>query len=164
LMVSLAVVCILSLPFSCSAQTQTEPRIVPQSQNVDAGDLELGILLGEPTGLSAKYWTTWNGAIDFGAAWSFQGEGHFHLHADYIFHNFGVFDVTSGDLPLYFGLGGRIRLQEDDSRVGLRVVVGIEYIFDEHPLSLFFEVAPIVDIAPETEADINGGLGARYIF
>jgi hypothetical protein len=137
---------------------------MPASHNVDAGDFELGILLGEPTGLSAKIWTAWNGAFDFGAAWSFRDDGHFHLHADYLFHNFGIFDVDSGDLPLYFGIGGRVLLKESDSRVGLRVVVGVEYVFDAHPFSLFFEIAPIVDIAPETEADVNGGLGARYIF
>ncbi len=163
-LISLVVALVLAFSCSCWAQAQTEPKIVPKSHNVDAGDFEIGILLGEPTGLSAKYWTAWNGAIDFGAAWSFQGKGHFHLHADYLFHNFGIFNVTNGDLPLYFGIGGRVRLQEDNSRIGLRVVIGIEYIFDGHPFSLFFEVAPIVDIAPETEADLNGGLGVRYIF
>lgn len=131
---------------------------------VNSGDFELGVLLGEPTGLSAKFWTAWNSALDFGAAWSFGKGGNFHLHADYLFHNFEFFDVASGTLPIYAGIGGRVRLEDDDSRAGIRIAVGAEYIFENYPLSLFFEVAPIIDVAPETEASVNGGLGMRYIF
>lgn len=131
---------------------------------VDAGDIEVGILLGEPTGLSAKLWTTGNTAFDLGVAWSFGDGGNFHLHADYLFHNFDFFDVDTGSLPIYVGIGGRVRLEDDDSRVGLRVALGLEYIMENNPFSFFFEVAPIVDFLPETEADVNGGIGVRYIF
>lgn len=133
-------------------------------REVDMGDWEVGIILGEPTGFSAKYWTTWNTALDFGFAWSFGNEGHVHIHADYLFHNFNFYDVDEGDLPVYFGIGGRVRLEDDDSRVGLRLSFGMEYILDDAPVSFFFELAPIVDFAPETEGSFNGGLGVRYIF
>ncbi len=131
---------------------------------VDQGDVEVGLILGEPTGFSAKFWTTASTAFDIGLAWSFGDGGHFHLHADYLFHNFDFFEVDSGNLPIYFGIGGRARIQDEDSRIGLRVSIGIEYILESHPFSFFFEVAPVVDFAPETEADINGGIGVRYIF
>jgi hypothetical protein len=131
---------------------------------VDQGDVEVGLILGEPTGFSGKFWTTASTAIDLGLAWSFGGGGHFHVHADYLFHNFDFFEVDSGNLPIYFGIGGRLRVQDDDSRIGLRVSIGLEYILESHPFSFFFEVAPVVDFAPETEADINGGIGVRYIF
>jgi len=131
---------------------------------VDAGDMEVGILLGEPTGLSAKLWATGNTAFDLGVAWSFGDGGHFHLHGDYLFHNFDFFDVASGSLPIYVGIGGRVRLEDDDSRVGLRVAIGLEYILENNPFGFFFEVAPIVDFLPDTEADVNGGIGVRYIF
>jgi len=131
----------------------------------DQGTWELGVLLGEPTGFSAKYWTTLNTALDFGAAWSFEGKGQFHFHADYLFHNYDLIKVDRGSLPVYFGIGGRVRFDDDgDSRLGLRIVIGAEYLFDEYPMSLFFEIAPIVDFAPDTEADLNGGFGIRYVF
>jgi hypothetical protein len=139
----------------------------------DAGSRswELGVVLGEPTGLSAKYWMSANTALDFGAAWSFGEDGRFHLHADYLFHNFDIFKVDSGSLPLYFGIGGRVRFDEDNNehdndgtRVGLRLVLGLEYLVEAYPMSVFFEIAPIVDIAPETEGSMNGGLGIRYVF
>lgn len=136
-----------------------------------AGTWELGVILGEPTGLSAKYWMSPSTALDFGAAWSFGDDGRFHLHADYLYHNFDIFRVDQGSLPLYFGIGGRVRFDEDDdvhdddgTRVGLRLVLGLEYIVEQYPMSVFFEIAPIVDLAPETEGSMNGGLGIRYVF
>jgi hypothetical protein len=137
----------------------------------DTGTWELGVILGEPTGLSAKYWMTTNTALDFGAAWSFGENGNFHLHCDYLYHNFDIFKVDEGSLPLYFGIGGRIRFEGDDTmdkdhgtHVGLRLVLGIEYLVAAYPMSIFFEVAPIVDLAPATEGSMNGGLGIRYVF
>ncbi len=139
----------------------------------DTGTWELGVILGEPTGLSAKYWTTTNTALDFGAAWSFEKDGNLHLHCDYLYHNFEIFKVDEGSLPLYFGIGGRVRFEDDDhkdldndhgTRVGLRLVLGLEYLVAAYPMSVFFEIAPIVDVAPKTEGSMNGGLGIRYVF
>jgi len=144
-----------------------------EAGGVAARTWELGVILGEPTGLSAKYWTTPNTAIDFGAAWSFEKNGNFHLHCDYLYHNFDIFKVDEGSLPLYFGIGGRVRFEDDDpldrndehgTRVGLRLVLGLEYLVAQYPMSIFFEVAPIVDLAPKTEGSMNGGLGIRYVF
>ncbi|MEO0250493.1 MAG: hypothetical protein ABIN58_13405 [candidate division WOR-3 bacterium] len=141
--------------FSASSGSAAEPA---------AGTWELGVILGEPTGVSAKYWMSRINALNFGAAWSFEGEGQFHLHCDYLFHNYEFFKVDQGVFPIYFGIGGRVRFDEGDSRLGLRIVFGAEYITDAYPMSVFFEVAPIVDFAPETEASINGGIGIRYVF
>lgn len=151
-------VVVLAVVFACASAVHAESR------EIDSGDWEVGILLGEPTGFSAKFWTTWNTAIDFGLAWSFGEDGNVHIHADYIFHNFDFFDVDEGDLPVYFGIGGRVRLEDEDSRIGLRLLVGMEYVLEDHPFTFFLEFAPIVDFAPETESDVNGGLGMRYIF
>jgi len=140
------------------------PAIAAEGGAAQNHTWELGVLLGEPTGFSAKYWTTSNTALDFGAAWSFEGDGQFHFHCDYLFHNFDVFKVDQGRLPLYFGIGGRVRFDENDSRAGLRLAIGAEYLFDQYPMSLFFEVAPIVDFAPDTDASVNGGLGIRFVF
>lgn len=148
----------MAVVFACGSAVQAE------SGDINTGDWEAGLLLGEPTGFSAKFWTTWNSAIDFGLAWSFGKNGNVHIHADYLFHNFDFFDIEEGMLPVYFGVGGRIRLEDDDSRIGVRLVIGMEYVMADHPLAFFLEVAPIVDFAPETESDVNGGLGLRYIF
>ena len=125
----------------------------------------IGVIVGEPTGLSLKAWVTGSAAIDGAAAWSLRGNSSLHLHADYLHHNFGLFSLQTGRLPLYYGIGGRIRFREDDDHmIGFRIPVGIDYLFANAPLDVFLEVVPLLDLVPETDFDINGGAGIRYFF
>jgi hypothetical protein len=132
-----------------------------------AGATGAGFIVGEPTGISVKHFLTHETAVDIGAAWSFTKDSHFHLHADYLFHNYRVlkdeFEVTSGELPLYYGIGGRIRFDKD-TRVGIRLVGGVSYHFAESPVDVFFEIAPIMDLAPKTELNGNVDFGVRFWF
>ncbi len=123
----------------------------------------LGIILGEPTGISAKLWTSGVNAFDFGAAWSFRGEGHLLLQADYVWHMFHLISVSSGRLPFYIGIGGRVILS-DDPLVGARVPVGLDYFFADAPVDIFIEIVPILDLVPSTDFDLGGGIGARFWF
>jgi hypothetical protein len=131
------------------------------------GGTGIGFIVGEPTGISVKRFLTRDTALDAGAAWSLLEKSRFHLHADYLFHNFDIlkreFEVSEGELPLYYGVGVRMRF-EDDIRFGVRLVAGVSYRFEEAPLDLFFEVAPIMDLVPETELNGNIGFGLRFWF
>jgi hypothetical protein len=126
-------------------------------------NLGLGIILGEPTGLSGKLWTSNTTAIDGAAAWSFGDKDALHLHVDYLAHNFNLLRLKQGKLPLYYGIGGRIKF-DNHSKVGIRIPVGINYIFPEAPLDIFFEIVPLLDLAPSTEFGLNGAIGTRYFF
>lgn len=131
------------------------------AQNTD-GKLGIGLMIGEPTGISVKYWQSQRNAIDGGLAWSLGKYDALHLHADYLWHNYSVFeDVDEGALPLYYGVGGRLVLADNDSILGVRVPVGINYLFEETPVGLFLELAPTVNLAPDTDFDIGGALGVR---
>ena len=128
------------------------------------GKFELGVIGGEPLGLSAKLWLSRTRAIDAGLGWSLIGEDtNMQLHADYLFHSFDVVKVDKGSLPLYYGLGGRVRFGED-TRFGVRVPMGVQYISSSKTFSLFLEVAPIISFVPDAEVDLNVGLGARFFF
>lgn len=122
-----------------------------------------GIIIGEPTGISFKYWTGATTAFDAALAWSFLDEGAFHIHADYIFHNFTLIRISEGKLPFYYGIGGRIKTAEK-FQFGVRVPLGLAYIFVDVPVDIFLEVVPILDLAPKTDFRINAALGARYFF
>ncbi|MBV6420506.1 MAG: hypothetical protein DAHOPDDO_01748 [Ignavibacteriaceae bacterium] len=124
----------------------------------------LGIILGEPTGVSAKLWTSSENSFDFAAAWSFQGDGHLLLQADYVWHIFRLIPVESGKLPFYVGVGGRVVFAEVDAVIGVRVPLGLDYMFSNAPVDIFVELVPILDLAPSTDFDFNGGIGARYWF
>lgn len=123
----------------------------------------IGIVAGEPTGLCGKAWMSQNTAIAGAAAWTFKEEAAVTLQLDYLYHNFDVIRVSKGRLPMYYGIGGRVKL-EDDSRFGLRIPVGLDYLLSEAPLDVFIEVVPLLDLAPDTEFNLNGGIGVRYFF
>jgi hypothetical protein len=123
----------------------------------------LGVILGEPTGLSLKSWTGRTTAIDAAAAWSFGREDSLHFHVDYLVHDFNLLKTSKGRLPVYYGIGGRIKL-EDKTRIGVRFPVGVSYIFEDAPLDLFAELGPILDLAPRTEFTLSASIGLRYYF
>jgi len=123
----------------------------------------LGIIIGEPTGISFKSWMKENVAIDGAVAWSFEGEDAFHIHADYLFHNSRWIKVDEGKLFIYYGIGARLKLQ-DRSRLGVRIPLGASYIVKDTPLEFFLEIVPIMDLVPDTELEGNGGFGARWYF
>ncbi len=123
------------------------------------GNTELGIILGEPTGISLKCWQSGSTAFDGAAAWSFGRNESVHLHATYLMHQ--PLEVDRGSLALYYGLGARTVLA-DDPKLGARIPVGLQYIIANSRLTFFFEVAPIFDVMPSTSFGVNGGLGIRY--
>ena len=135
--------------------------------------LGVGVIVGEPTGLSLKYWLDDEHAIDGAAAWSFWDHDGFQLHADYLWHNFDLIDPDSfsGKLPVYYGVGGRLKLEDDEGRrhddhtvFGIRVPLGISYLFADAPFDLFAEVVPVLDLTPDVDLDINVAIGLRFYF
>ena len=135
--------------------------IVTSAQSSGFG---IGAILGQPTGISAKYWTTSSTAFDFGLGYSFEKNSRMHLHADYLFHTKDIFNSTE-NFSLYYGPGARLRLVENgDSRLGVRFDVGIVWIPRNAPIDVFVEIAPLLDIIPETDFSFNGGIGVRYFF
>jgi hypothetical protein len=129
------------------------------------GHFGMGMMVGEPTGLSGKLWLNGRSAVDGGLAWSFDGPDGIELHSDYLRHDFQLFSARSGALGLYYGAGGRLEINERaDDALGLRIPVGLNYVFERAPMDLFFEVAPIVNVLPETEFESSVAIGARYFF
>ena len=53
---------------------------------------------------------------------------------------------------------------EHDSRIGIRIPVGLAYLVESEPLDVFVEIVPLLDLAPDTEFDLNASVGARYFF
>jgi hypothetical protein len=130
------------------------------AENSNAQSREIGIIIGEPTGLSAKFWTSGRTAVDFGVAWSFSGSGSMHLHSNYLLH----FWIQSGT-AFYLGFGGRM-LIKDTPEIAARIPLGLQVNLAGGRLALFFEGVPMLAIYPDTGNgfDVNGGLGIRFRF
>ena len=140
----------------------TAVLICGSAQAQDQG-FGLGVILGEPTGISGKLWTGRGTAIDGAVAWSFNKKSSMHLHGDFLLHRFRLSEVEKGELLPYYGIGGRIKF-EDDSRLGVRFPLGIDYLFEKSPFDFFLEIVPILDLAPSTDFSLNAAIGFRYFF
>jgi hypothetical protein len=136
----------------------------------------LGVIIGEPTGISAKLWTSSVNAFDFGLGWSVGGDrigkydGHYnggsrvHFHMDYLWHSFEAIHSTER-FPLYYGFGGRINTGAGySSSAAVRGVIGIAWMPRETPIDIFLEVVPSLQLTSSTGFAIDAGLGARYFF
>ena len=123
----------------------------------------LGVILYEPTGISGKMWTSETTAFDAAAGWSLGNVNILHLHADFLVHRFDLINVNKGRLPLYFGLGAKLVLANEPG-IGIRVPVGLSYMFPDAPLDAFLEIVPTLDLIPSTGFDVDAALGLRYYF
>jgi hypothetical protein len=147
-----------------------------QSTNVFAESLHspskigLGIVAGEPTGLTGKFWFSEKYAGDLGVSYSFDNYFLFYTDALYHFPNAIVnAKGISGKFVPYFGGGVGVRYSTKDSRKNtvdafLRVPIGIEWSFSKPPVALFAEFVPGIGIAPDTYGLVLGGIGIRYYF
>jgi hypothetical protein len=126
----------------------------------------LGFIVGEPTGIDLKMWLNERNALEFALAWSLSDDNDLHIQGDYLWHKFDLIDLDNADqMPLFFGLGGRVVLRDDhDDIVGVRFPVGLDYIFTNYPFDIFVEIVPILDLAPDTDFDLEGAIGARFWF
>lgn len=162
----LTIVVIAASAVAAHAQQQQQPPQPVQPVQQELRGFGLGVILGEPTGVSAKAWIDRYNAIDGAAAVSLDGDARFHVHASYLRHEYGIFPVNRGALPVHYGIGMRYRSQRgsDTDRVGVRIPVGVAYHFADMPLELFGEVAPILDITPDTSLRLNAAVGLRFYF
>lgn len=125
----------------------------------------LGIMLGEPTGLSAKYWLNETNALDFGLGYPLTySNSSVSLHADYLYH---LPDAIKSiyRFPVYYGFGVRmIFVDQGDNTLGARGVAGIAWLSDDYPIDVFLEAAPVFVLFPKTALHLDIAIGARYYF
>jgi hypothetical protein len=125
---------------------------------------ELGVVVGQPTGLSAKYWIAARSTIDAAVAYELSDdEDRLELYADYQF-NFLLRPVGQGVMPVYFGLGPFVELSTEEVTLGGRIPVGVQYFIPNTRLSLFGELAAAIEIVPSSDVGIQGGVGIRLVF
>lgn len=137
--------------------------ILSSKQFAQDKGLGLGVMVGEPTGFSGKYWLNDNNAIDFGLAYSFvHPHTSFSLHGDYLVH-IPTLITKDGTFPFYYGVGGRLHVGSSDKPfIGARGVAGILWMSKKYPVDVFLEIAPVFNIFAETSLHLDMAIGARY--
>ena len=145
--------------------TNTSAMTRSPSASSEPTRLGAGMVVGEPTGPTVKYWLTDVLAVDGTVGWSLRDSDDVYLNADLLWHNFDLIPVTRGQAAVYVGVGPSIEFRHpEDNRFGVRAPVGVSYKLDKEPLDIFLEVAPIVDLSPTVRGDFNVGIGVHYWF
>ncbi len=138
--------------------------VLPCQASPGEGDIEVGVILGDPVYLSVKKWLGRTTAID--GALSLKDDGKnstYELHVDYLKHDFGMIPVNKGALPVYYGVGLKIK-DDKDFTTSIRVPVGVSYLFEDAPFTVFFEYALLLDVSNSTSLHSETALGMRYSF
>lgn len=127
----------------------------------ESGQLGVGVILGNPTGPTVKYWlsekTSWDLAIGF--------QNDISLHGDILFQSWDVFPQRKeGKMGGYLGVGAKVQEKKNDDLFGIRVVGGLNYWTSKYPIELFIELGPVFELSPDTDTDFDAGIGFRYYF
>jgi len=141
---------------------------LPAQAQRTSGSLGAGAQIGEPTGVTVKIFNEQTPSYDFLAAWSLTGDTSFFTNA----HALWNFDINvqnfEQDLEWFAGPGAFIAIEDesvgnDDVGIGVSASVGLNLTLNER-VELFVQATPRIALAPDTDGDIGGGLGARYYF
>ena len=133
----------------------------------------IGLILITPdAGISIKFLNSglrhFNGAI----AWSSgndnnnnkNDDGYVHLHADYIFKKWRIFNRSATNFETFLGAGLQLTTGPGDAHLSARLPLGLSYTFNEVPIDAFIELVPNLSLVPDTDFDIDAGLAIRFLF
>lgn len=128
-----------------------------------AGPIGLGGQIGDPSGVTLKFYQRPGFAYDLLAAWDLD---------DFFFINFhGLYEKPIPDSPLryYLGPGFVVGFREDrrsdrndEVVIGISGQFGLNFFVEQ--FEVFLQLTPRLHVLPATEGDVGGGVGLRYYF
>lgn len=126
--------------------------------------LGLGVVLGDPTGFSLKYW---EGAIAYQGSLGAGFDGGLAIGLDYLIHTDAF---RNPRFPFYYGPGlflgdvgfGGPKYRSGDVFLGVRGVFGVDYIFPNHPFDIALELGPALLLVPQVGMGIELGIAFRF--
>lgn len=145
-----------------------------------SGNFGAGVMFGDPTGLTGKYWLNRINAFDVGLSYSFGS--YFAILGNYLWHFPNAFSGSSSQVAHefipYIGIGGVLffdtgdshndsfihREVDDDVALGVRIPLGIEFLPRGAPIGVFVELVPGLGIAPGIFGFFQGDIGIRFYF
>ncbi len=162
---------VLSLLSSSNLFGQQFPRSSGPSPG--SGLFGIGVVIGEPTGISAKYWTRSHRAWDFALGASFYSD--FRFHGTYLFH---VDAFNHQRVPLHYGVGLSITGKGDrtvvvgrntvtrrsELGIGPRGSLGVSYLLPSAPFDLFLELGATFFVVQPTGLELDILIGTRFYF
>ena len=128
------------------------------------GDFGMGMILGNPTAFSIKWWTGNKSAIDASLGYHYGNMNHLHLNSDLLLHLWTI-EKEQDLIKIYFGPGAGLGFISDLS-ITARAPLGTGLYLHHIPLELFAELVPLFQIIGPGGSHflIDGYIGARFYF
>ncbi|MBI4212509.1 MAG: hypothetical protein HY540_07725 [Deltaproteobacteria bacterium] len=130
----------------------------------------LGVNIGEPLGLNARYYFIDRLSFDFVTGYGFGEEGYI-LQPSLLVNLRRLIDYDGKDWSFvpYFGAGVKTGVDvggrnKDRGIFAMRFPIGANFILKKGLLEISAEFAPGAEFKPDTEFDPTGGIGIRYYF
>lgn len=129
---------------------------------VKSGSVGLGLQVGDPSGLTLKFYKAGKASVDILAAWDLNDYLFVNVHALYHKPLGGARNVN-----FFYGPGAFIAFYErgryeDYLGVGISGNFGINVFFDQ--FELFGQITPRLQVIENTDGDLGGGIGLRFYF
>lgn len=125
-----------------------------------------GAMLGTQTGLSYRYIMDEKVFIDAGLDYRLGDKSN--LYASYSMLAPKPLLIFGQVMRWYYGVGTRIRSREEDgdleTQIGLRGAAGLLYMPKTEPFELFAQAAPVFNIIPSSNLDLDVNIGIRFVF
>jgi hypothetical protein len=129
----------------------------------DRGNFGLGLIVGQPTGVTGAFELSDHTAIDAAVGLSIFDGRRFYLHVEFLYYLPTLINESSFDLNAYLGIGGWF-VAAGDAVLGARAPFGLSLDFDSAPVQIFAELSLLLAVAPGVDGSIRGAAGFRYYF
>lgn len=136
-----------------------------QAQRVP-GAVGLGGQVGDPSGVTLKIYNPNTISYDFLAAWDLNDFFFLNLHG--LYERPLELENVSG-VEYFFGPGGFVGIRdraepvEDDFVFGISGRIGVNIPLEDR-FEFYAQFTPRINLVPDTEGDLGGGIGVRYYF
>jgi hypothetical protein len=143
---------------------------VADGQATESAPIGIGVLLGEPTGLTLKVWTNPRDAVTFEV-----GESYFGLprvQIDYNVHTGGEYSAlriyggpgiavgfNNNSRTGFFGSDGSGLDRDNNPAFGVRLILGLDII--PRPFEFFMEGGPLIGLSPGFGTALDLAVGVR---
>lgn len=123
------------------------------------GNFGIGGQIGDPSGLTVKMYQRSGFAYELLAAWDL--DNFFFLNGHALYER----PITNSPIRYYLGPGALIGIHErrpngNDFVVGISGQLGLNYFVDQ--FEVFLHITPRLNVIPNTDGDIGGGIGLRF--
>ncbi|GEM_PF-417799 len=141
-------------------------EISAEARGSDNKKFGLGVNLGEPIGMDARYYFLKNFSADLIVGYGFD-EHAFIIQPSVLVNFRDVLDYDGQDFSVvpYFGVGLKTGVTRSSQGVAaMRFPLGATWVIKDGTFEISAEFAPGVEFNPVNEFDATGGLGLRYYF